>query len=109
MARHWTVPKNRQPGDVESEGSGFFNQVADEDVTQARAQKDKRQAAEVTMLDQPGITLREYRRRRKATLVSEPSIPCDEMSYQDYKAARSRGCTEKFDDEGDGEPLVFNY
>jgi len=103
------VPKNKQPEDVESEGSGFFNQVADEDVQQARLQKDKRQAAEVTMLDEPGISLKEYRRRRKATLVSEPDIPLDEMTMADYKAARSRGCTEKFDDEGDGEPLVFNY
>src|SRR5207249_12039075 len=103
MARHWTVPKNRQPGDVESEGSGFFNQVADEDVTQARAQKDKRQAAEVTMLDEKNITLKEYRRRRKATVVSEPDLPLDERTMADYKAARSRGCTEKFDaDEESG-------
>ncbi len=59
-----------------------------------KAQRDRRQAAEVEFLSDPKVDFKEYRERRRAKLVVEPNAALDEMDFKDYKFARSKGANE---------------
>ena len=66
-----------------------FDQVQFENAKREREQRERRQAAEVELLDD--TTYREYESRRRAQehLLVEPALPEDEMSYRDYRVART--------------------
>src|ERR1700734_2161871 len=80
-----------------------FDQVQYENAVRERQQRQRRQAAEVELLED--TTYREYatRRRAQARLLVEPKLPEDEMTYRDYRIAPTvdrRGAP-------DDEPVLF--
>jgi hypothetical protein len=66
-----------------------FDQLQFENARREREQRERRQAAEVELLE--NTSYREYAARREAQkhLLVEPALSEDEMNYQDYKVART--------------------
>jgi hypothetical protein len=66
-----------------------FDQLQHANAKREKDQRELRQAAEVELLE--GTTYREYeaRRRAQAHLLVEPKLPEDEMTYRDYRVART--------------------
>jgi hypothetical protein len=85
--RNHGIPKNRQPLDVESEGSGFFESVERQQRLRELEQAELRRRTEYEVLD-ADVSFQEYKVRRSCQLLTEPNIPQDEMSFQDYKISR---------------------
>lgn len=74
---------------TEGDVNRIFDQLQYENAKKERDQRELRQAAEVELLDE--TTYREYeaRRRAQAHLLVEPELPEDEMTYRDYRVART--------------------
>jgi hypothetical protein len=82
------VPINRQPSDVESQGSGFFESAEHQQRQRELEQAELRRKTEWELLD-ADVSFHEYKVRRSCQLLTEPDLPLDEMSFSDYKVARS--------------------
>jgi hypothetical protein len=74
---------------IDGDVNRVFDQMQHENARRERAQRERRQAAEVELLGD--TTYREYERRRRAQphLLVEPKLPEDEMTYRDYCVART--------------------
>jgi hypothetical protein len=72
-------------GDVDR----LYDQFQLETMRREREQAEARRAAEVERLD--GTDYREFLRLRSEEQVTEPEIPLDEATYQDYKLRRKAG------------------
>lgn len=83
------MSKLTMDGDV----NRVFDQLQHQNAVREKDQRQRRQAAEIELLD--GTTYREYRARRYAQrrLVAQPKLPLDEMSYRDYRVARQYDLT----------------
>jgi hypothetical protein len=94
---------------IDGDEDRVHDQVQAENARREREQLDLARVAKVRWLDQDGIDYQEYRRRRAATVIVEPGLPLDEMSYQDYKAAREMGAGADDLLSDCGEPVVKDY
>ena len=74
---------------VEGDVNRVYDQLQYENALREREQRERRQAAEVELLD--GTSYAQYKARRRAQthLLVEPKLPEDEMSYRDYRVART--------------------
>jgi hypothetical protein len=84
------VPVNRQPGDVESQYSGFHERLQEQQFVREQEQKENARAKERAWLSDEWEGLAEWRQRREFDPCWEPRIPQDEMTFADYKKSRDR-------------------
>jgi hypothetical protein len=75
--------------EVDGDANRVFDQLQHATAKHEKEQRDLRQAAEVELLDD--TTYREFVERRRAQphLLVEPTLPEDEMTYRDYRIART--------------------
>lgn len=74
---------------VDGDVNRVFDQLQHANAVRGREQRERRQVAEVELLD--GTSYREYRARRDAQphLLVEPGLPEDEMTYLDYRVSKT--------------------
>jgi|ERR1051326_766760 uncharacterized circularly permuted ATP-grasp superfamily protein len=84
---------------ADGDANRVFDQLQQENARREREQNDKRQAAEIKLLDAEGLTYREYRARRAAMdeMIFEPDLSLDDMTQRDFKVARRKGFERRID------------
>lgn len=81
------IPKNRQPQDVEADGSGFHESLERQQRLRELEQAELRRRTEWELLD-ADVSFQEFKARRDLKLILEPRAPLDEMDYRSYRNCR---------------------